>query len=405
MVNTGCAAPLRLSGSGGFGLIFVPNAAAMLRVVILPAVLFISSCLSAQTKAVEWYNKGLEEKKARNVKAALVAFTRAYGLDKEYAEAWCQAGWCQVDLKAYETAIPLLEKAIQLKPDYLLAYRELGYALKKLERYLAAVQKLEEGILRLPGEAALYKDLGDIYRINLTLPDKALETYNRGLAVNPLHAGCNFGIGFVLNERHAYRDAIPYLTNAIGQGSNDKQYFSELGYAYFRLNENDRALEFFEKAQKLDSNAASVYRYLGDLYRLNYKPARAAEAQTYYQKALQKDAGDIPSLYGMAWCLMTQEKFDEAVTAYQYLLRLYPNYAACNADLGFIYMRQGRYKEAAALLDRATEASPAEKMPFYHAALCQLELKNTNRARYYAEQLEPLDAALAKELQEKIRKF
>lgn len=94
---------------------------------------------------------------------------------------------------------------------------------------------------------------------------EALEAYRDAYAKNKSSALANFRIGECLVTLRQFREAVPYLEKALRNGPEvDKRLYINLGIAYHRIGELDKAeqyyAEFLERAKnKIDKDDGSRY--------------------------------------------------------------------------------------------------------------------------------------------------
>jgi serine/threonine-protein kinase len=97
---------------------------------------------------------------------------------------------------------------------------------------------------------------------------------------------------------------------------------------------------------------------LGDCYR-KMKPARWAEAASYFTAALALRADDPDLLNNLAIALGPQGRLKEAAAFFRRVIRLKPKYAWPHQNLGTVLQQQGRLQEAVASFERAVQLKPA----------------------------------------------
>jgi tetratricopeptide (TPR) repeat protein len=67
--------------------------------------------------ALQWYNRGLIQRKLGQTEGAIADFTRAIALDSTHANSLRQRGHCHRDMGNSEAALADFTRAIELRPD------------------------------------------------------------------------------------------------------------------------------------------------------------------------------------------------------------------------------------------------------------------------------------------------
>lgn len=86
-----------------------------------------------------------------------------------------------------------------------------------------------------------------MYRENKKDYTEAMNWYNKTLEIKPKERKACYGIGYCLNSKGKYSDAISYLKVSIEQELNYTAAYVELGYSYYKLDNYSEALVNFKK--------------------------------------------------------------------------------------------------------------------------------------------------------------
>ena len=160
-----------------------------------------------------------------------------------------------------------------------------------------------------------HNNLGVLYS-KRGLYDKALEEYEKALAINPTYATAHNNLGVLYSMRGLYDKALEEYEKALASNPNFAEAHTNRGNAYFRKGEYDKALEEYEKALASNPSLAGAYLYLGN---------------TYYKKGM----------------------YDEAIAQYKKALAINSNYVEVHNSLGMAYYKISNYSMAADHLDKA----------------------------------------------------
>ena len=112
--------------------------------------------------------------------------------------------------------------------------------------------------------------------------DKAIESYKKALALNPVYREALYETGWCYNEMGKYEDAINYLSRAKKEWPDAPKLYLELGYANYQLKKDDVAIMHYNKCLELDDEYGLAYKYLGDLYYSRQEYAKALEHYKLY---------------------------------------------------------------------------------------------------------------------------
>lgn len=249
-------------------------------------------------------------------------------------------------------AIAALNSAVESDPRFALGYATLGeaYRLKFLmdhdptsvERALANCRKAAEIDERLP---ALHVTLGQLHA-KLGKDDLALQEFQKVLSINPRDADALMGIAGVYEHTGRIADAEANYKAAIALRPD----FWD-GY---------RALAEFYDRQKRVQESIAQYRRIIELTPDN--PEAYSDLGTQYLE------------------LQDSRSFAAAEAAFQKSIQLAPNYQAY-ANLGWLYIGQKRYAEAATATRKALELNDKDWRVWANLELAYTWLKDNENIR------------------------
>jgi TolB-like protein/Flp pilus assembly protein TadD len=132
-------------------------------------------------------------------------------------------------------------------------------------------------------------------------------------------------------------------------------------YRYTR-DDNERAIELFQKALAIDSGYALAYAGLGDAYERRYyydfPPSWVDSAAAVSRRALELDPNLAEGYKALGSALQTRGEVRAALDLYQKAVSLNPNYAAAVNNIGFVSWSLGSYDEAARWMRKASRLEP-----------------------------------------------
>ncbi|TMF34599.1 MAG: tetratricopeptide repeat protein [Chloroflexi bacterium] len=192
---------------------------------------------------------------------AITLLKRAVALDPDFAAAQAELAHAYVlrieqflprDTAVVERAWVATEKALRLDPDLAEAYFARGALLSGLSGRLApepAVGEYRRALQLNPNLAQAHHGLGTIY-LHLGLLDKAVDEFQRTLAIDPGNYGATRRIGLALVYQGRYEDGLRLIRQVPPQ-SNLSLWNYQVAWALLYLGRDEEA-------------ATLMARYLGE---------------------------------------------------------------------------------------------------------------------------------------------
>ena len=354
----------------------------------------------AQTTSKEWLDKAEKLYDDKKYKEAAVAYDKTAELDSKNEIAFYMAGWCYNDLEKYTNAIDRLKKAVALKKDDQLAWQELGYAYKKTSKNDDALICLKKAVEIKPTYALAYKQLGDVYQ-NLSKDAEAIAAYKKCYENNDENDDACYNIGYIYNGLEEYSNALEWLNKAndIKKGVD---VYNEIGFANYKLKKNGEAIRAYQSALELNEKSGTAYKGMGDVYRLNFSPAKVDDAITSYLKAVEYNPKSSGSHYGLGWCYNEKSRFEESIPVLIKSIELDRTFAAGYTELGYAQYMTSKYAEGLNTLKAGLAQDNKSTLCRYYSGLIYVKQGDKTNAYTMFNELKPLDAKLADKLLVKI---
>lgn len=179
---------------------------------------------------------------------------------------WYRKGFANNALKRYDSAVVNLKKSLEFRKDYINTYLELGFASNKLKQNDIAIGYFQKAMDIDPKSHIPYNGIAEVYRDNIKDIDQAMSWYKKSLDLNATERKASFGMGYCLNSKGRYTEAITYLKQAIASEADYTAAYVELGYSYYMTNDNTKALETLQKAWELNPSNENSRYYAGLVY-------------------------------------------------------------------------------------------------------------------------------------------
>jgi tetratricopeptide (TPR) repeat protein len=364
--------------------------------------LAILALLSFGQDAKMLYNEGVKLKGEKNTKQAAEKFKKALDLDKNYTEARYELGWCQNDMKEYQSAVINLREVRKVWPAVSKVHFELGYAFEKTTNYDSAIACYTKCLEIKPDYSGVYKQLGGIAYARDQYPP-ALEYFNKYITLSAKEITDYFfwyQKGYCENANKDFSSAITSFQTSLKYKTDYLNTYLELGFAASRLKQNEDAIRYYKQAIEIDSKSHIPYNGIGEVYRDNYK--NREEAMTWYRKALDINPSERKACFGMGYCLNSQQKYTEAIPYLKTAIEKENTYTAAYVELGYSYYKTNQNAEAMQNLNKALTLNPKSENARYYLTLLYINEKNKTKAQQMVDELKNLNSPYVTELQNKV---
>ena len=250
---------------------------------------------------------------------ALQTYEKAIMADPQDPSIYTAAARLNVYSGIYEKAIDQASNALLLNPENSQAEALKGIAYGFLGEYLEAESALNRAIKLDPSNAFAYAYLSIVYSQKILLGedvlgelDGAIEASRKAEAIAPGSLETKWARGMVLEITGNYEDAVLEYEAAINQNSNIAKLHLALGRNYRFLQQYDRAIEEFTKANALNPTDPDPDTYISRTYA---SVGEFAKAIQYAEQAVA-DVPDDPYLYGNLGVMYKQNyQLEQAINA------------------------------------------------------------------------------------------
>lgn len=358
-------------------------------------------CVLAQDTYLSLYNKGRDFKDAKKIPDAIACFKKAIEKYAYHYESKYELGWCYNDTKEYRQALAILS-SIPENSRTNKTYFELGYANNKLGYTDVAILNFNKCIEIYSKGSNAYKELAKIYydkNDNTT----ALEKFKKAVELDTTYEYGLNRIGYLYNNQKLYNEAIYWLNKANNQKETAPSY-NELGFAYYKLNQSETAIDMYRKAIALDSKSASSYKGIGDVYRINYKPAKLTEAIESYKAAIPiYTSPSYGTHYGLGWCYNELSKYDDAIKELEKAKTIDSKNVNLYSELGYAYYMKGLNYSAINIFKEGIALDNQTALCRYYLGLVYINQKDKTNAQKVADELKSINQDYSTKLQAKVK--
>lgn len=267
------------------------------------------------------------------------AYLQAITLDRDYLRAYENFAYTCYRLGDNQRALKAAEKATEKFPEHADAWLVLGYVQK---RDSEAEKAYLRGLAIDPENLPMLNNIGSIYRCKGDL-DKAMEYFDRGLALNPYDPHLNFRKANVFYDKDLYEEGAKHYKAVYDILPNYENAHRIRGWCLSKLERYDEALKEFEEELKYYPDDIEALHYVGFTY---VKKEEWAKAEKKYSKIIKINPRYYEAYYGLGRALSEQEKLTEAVEVYEQGIALKPDYYNFYWALGAVLMDLGRLEES-----------------------------------------------------------
>ncbi len=364
-----------------------------------------------------------------DVKGALKALEDARVIDPKSSAAWLAEVPVRIRAGQIREATVASERGLALAPDSSQAWYQKGSILHvvgnlaaALAAYNRALQAEPEHLEARVSRAGIHIDLNqlkdaasDVTELQRQSPNEPRAAYLQALLAErnnkPDEAKA------ALKEVTALLDPVP-----IDFIRYRPQLLMLNGLAHFGLNEGEKAKQYLEAFQKVQSNTPTA-KLLAQLYLRDGNVDRAAEVlETYLkaqpadgqaltllgstlmskgqharasnlmQRALQtKDAPEFRTVLGMS--LLRSGKTTDAMAELEAALKIDPNQTQAATSLAALYLRRGQPGKAVTIAENLVKRNPGNASYFNLLGMARNDARNLPAAKAAFEQAAKLDDA------------
>lgn len=255
-----------------------------------------------------------------------------------------------IDASDYETGLLKVEALLRLNKDneaQQLAYTilaseksdldnialDLAYIFISQIEFNTAVKLLEKGMKYNSKNSDLLIELAFCYE-QIELNDKACETYEKVLAVDPYRSEAWFNLGQIYFGQSFFHKAIEAYDYALTINPDDVMCALQKAHAYFQVEEYKLAIEAYEDYNAILPEAQwQTNIFVGECYEKLENFSKALEC---YKASLLIQEDNYDALTGIAICLLEMELYDESIGYSQKAIAINPEAADA-----LVYLAEG----------------------------------------------------------------
>jgi tetratricopeptide (TPR) repeat protein len=282
----------------------------------------------------------------------------------------------------------------------------LGIKLKAPE-----LKAINAQILKDPSSAELYNKRAIVY-MQLKQFEESLKDAKRAITLdstNVTYYSTEVDVLFSANKTRDAKTALEYIEKKF---PNNVEALMKLGELFFIVKQYQKALDYVNKALKIDENLAKAYFMKGNIYRESgdtskaissletaieqdnkyedafcdmgviYSARKNTIAFDYYNNALKINPLNENAKYGIAKLLQDIGKTDEAILKYEAMIAVNPTNENCLYNLGALFseIKKNNIK-ALEYFTKAIAANPNYTQAYFARGYVYAKLRDKDNAR------------------------
>jgi len=329
------------------------------------------------------YQLALAYVQGRNASQAIDELEQAIKIAPKYVEAIVLLAQVRLRAGDPQSAIAPLEAALRLRPDVIQVRMLLADAYLAVGRSEEAASLIREHIKQTPQDSQSYLVLGMILK-KQKKNDESREAFEKALKLSPENVVAIDQLADLDLEAGAF-SAVHQRADALLQKEpkSAPAYFIH-GRSYV-IEKNFAAAEAaLRKAIELDPNLAAAYNLLVAIYvEANKLPDALKELETVLGKNPQYSPALLTSgiIYERMGDFAKLNNLDRAGELARKAHELAPAEPSVQDTLGWVLYRQGKYQEAADLLEQSASKSPGNGEIQFHLGMANYMMGRLDEAR------------------------
>lgn len=265
-----------------------------------------------------------------------------------------EIGYVYEDCDLYDKAIFYFEKIIAENPANEQAHYEIANCCDIVGRYDRCVEHYEKLIDLDPYSTNAWYNLGVIYT-KMELFQQSIDAFDYCLAIDDDYVAARFNKANALVEIDRFTEAIEEYNLTIEKEGPDSITYCNLAGCFERLNDNEKARDYYKKATLLNPNIAEAWFGVGLTLE---KEGNVKDSLAYFKRAVMLEQDNPEYLLVLAEAEYRMGDEAEAEQHYKQLLEFDPTMMEGWLDWSFICFTKGNTELAIEMLQEALKIEP-----------------------------------------------
>ena len=272
-------------------------------------------------------------------------------------------------------AIEAYKKAYAIDPKSPIIGERLAEMYWKAQRVRDAVNEANEILKHEPNDLPTHRLLGRIYLRSLgdingagvqtEMVGKAIAEYSEVYRLDPSDQEASLMLARLYRLHNEPDKAEQVLHRMLKDDPGNEAAVEQLTQVLLDGNKADEAIQLLESMTE-HSSSATLFDLLGDAYTQTHDYAKAEIA---YRKAVDLDPSELSHLRGLGQTLLSEEKYEDALSVYLKLADLMPDDSDVYLRIAQIYRELHQLDKAEENLLKARQYNPGSLEVLYNEAM------------------------------------
>jgi tetratricopeptide (TPR) repeat protein len=193
--------------------------------------------------------------------------------------------------------------------------------------------------------------------------DKALEDYNKAIAINPSLFQAYSNRGVILTEKSQFDKALEDYKKAIALNPSHSGTYNNRALVFMKMGQHGKAIEDYSKAISLNPSNPSNSTVLNNRASAFMSLGQFDNALDDYSKGIALNPS-FESYYLRGIAYETKGELDKALEDYGKSAALNPSYIDVYIRMGVLYGKSGAFDQAIYYFTRAVETNPNDPLGY-----------------------------------------
>lgn len=224
------------------------------------------------------------------------------------------------NLKEYDTALVYLKKAVPLSANLEAQYYEIRFCYSILDETDEAIEyfnsEIEDNVYNVEARMALALSYSHI-----DLIEKAIDALEFVLAIDPAHTKAYVELCTLLLDLDRTKEAFDNIQEALRNNVDTAMIRAMMGDCYLKSGDDISAQECYLLAISMDSRNVEAHIGLGFVFSDRGNPQKAID---YFEKAIKLDPLNTDVIYYLAEENNKLGRYEEAFTYLRYIEEINP---------------------------------------------------------------------------------
>ncbi|MGH9377290.1 MAG: tetratricopeptide repeat protein [Terriglobia bacterium] len=280
------------------------------------------------------------------------------------------------EAKNFAGAAKIYEQVLSVAPDSLQALNNLGVLYAAMEKYPQAAQTYERALRLDPNSFPLLVNLGLAYFKggNLRAATKPLA---KAVSIQPDSFQARSLLGMAYYGAKDFNHASAEFEKVVAVKPDNSTLQFLLAQSYLQSGQDQKLLDYFDEIQRHSPDSFSIHMLMGEA---DDGLDRTAAAIKEF-KAAAALGPDQPGVhFGLGYLYWKNRQYDLASQAFQQEIEAGGDVPKSEAYLGDIALKQGRPRQARALVEQAIRGFPKIRVAQFDLGILDAGDKNYPKA-------------------------